>query len=363
MPNAVPTPLSMKPRRVTPLAPALGKPERPAEYAVLRYDTMPTVRGKECWWVITRRPIGIKHQPVISGSFISEGMTAAEAAHEVIRRVNEHFLASDEKLEICAAQKKVKNAVKEDQSVSRSLFGGAKENPHYLKLSQRAAALLTKRKTKLRAEMTPGDTTAGSDYRKTGKRTVYVDASMTEASGLVGAGYVIRDTYTNPSVDSEHLELEFGSLSTKYMRNGGSTHAELHAILSTLRGTKVLNSSVRHGQQSLLIVSDSKYAIEILNWLRYETELTIQENVIGIWKEAAEQILFLLHDIDVEFEWVKGHSDDLLNSAADSLAMAIRKSIESPHRGEDDIQFYRGRIVSQTVSALNMRGIKTEVIN
>jgi ribonuclease HI len=324
---------------------------------------MPTVRGKECAWVITRRPIGIKHQPVISGSFISEGMTASEAAHEVIRRINEHFLTSEETFEICAPQKKLKSAVREDQEESRSTFGGTKENPHYLKLSQRAAALLAKRKTKLRADMNPSETTNDSGYRKTDKRTVYVDASMTEASGLVGAGYVIRDAYVNPSVDSEYWELGFGSLSTKYMRNGGSTHAELNAILSVLRGTKVLNSSVRHGQQSLLIVSDSKYAIELLNWLRYGTELTIQESVLGVWTDAAEQILFLLHDIDVEFEWVKGHSDDLLNNAADRLAMAIRKSIESPHRGEDDIQFYRGQIVSQTVSALNMRGVHTAIVN
>lgn len=359
MPNAAPTPLSMKPRSLAPVQ----STERAAEYAVLRYDTMPTVRGKECWWVITRRPIGIKHQPVISGSFNSEGMTAIEAAREVIRRVNDYFLTSEEKLNICAPQKKLKAAIEEDHRLSASLYSGAKENPYYLKLSQRAAALLAKRKTKLRAEMTPCETTGEAESKKTNKRTVYVDASMTEASGLVGAGYVIRDAYTDQSSDLEQWELEFGSLSSKYMRNGGSTHAELSAIQSVLRGTKALNSSVRRGEQSLLVVSDSKYAIEILNWLRYGTEPMINETVLGIWKQAAEQILFLLHDIDVEFEWVKGHADDLLNNAADSLAISTRKSIESPHRNDDDIQFYRGRIVSQTVSALSMRGIKTEVID
>jgi ribonuclease HI len=337
-------------------------PEQPPEYAVLRHDSMPTARGKECFWVITRRPIGIKHQPVISGSFISEGMTAAEAAQEVIRRVNEQVSASGENLEICVPQKKLASAVLGNPGVSQGLFRGSKENPYYLKLGQRAASLLAKRKTQLRAEMTPNDAAGEGDQTKANKRTVYVDASMTEASGLVGAGYVIKDVYANPSMDSEHWALEFGSLSTKYMRNGGSTHAELSAINAALRGTKAINSSVRHGEQSLVIISDSKYAIEILNWLRYGTEPTIRESIMGIWKDIAEQILFLLHDVDVEFEWVKGHSDDLLNSAADSLAMAIRKSIESPHRNEEDIQFYRGRIVSQTVSALNMRGIKTEVI-
>lgn len=359
MPNAMPTPLSMKPRRTTTLGTATSKP---AEYAVLRHDMMPTARGKECAWVITRQPIGMKHQPDISGAFLSEGMSSSEAASEVIRRVNEHFLSSEDKVEICAPQKKLVAAISTEQADSGQMFGGTKGSPHYLKLSQRAAALLAKRKNKLRSEMLPSGSTE-DEYRKTGKRTVYVDASMTEASGLVGAGYVIRDAYANPSVTSEHWELEFGSLSTKYMRNGGSTHAELNAILSVLRGTKVLNSSVRYGQQSLVIISDSKYAIEMLNLLRYGIQPTFQESIMGIWKDTAEQILFLLHDVDAEFEWVKGHSEDLLNNAADGLAMAIRKSIESPQRNKDDMQFYRGRIVSQTVSALHMRGIKTEVVD
>lgn len=88
---------------------------------------------------------------------------------------------------------------------------------------------------------------------------------------------------------------------------------ELTAIL------KAMFYCLEGGYESATIYSDSKYAINSI------TEWNIEKKIKGQKKKNYDLIkeckyLFERQEIEFDFVWIKGHSDDYFNDMADSLA-------------------------------------------
>lgn len=86
-------------------------------------------------------------------------------------------------------------------------------------------------------------------------------------------------------------------------------------LLAVIEGLKVLKKP----KTEILIYSDSKYVVDTVErgWLwKWEKKDFKGKKNVDLWKEFIP--LYLLHD--VEFQWVKGHSDNIWNEKCDELA-------------------------------------------
>uniref|UniRef100_A0A6H1ZZ87 ribonuclease H n=1 Tax=viral metagenome TaxID=1070528 RepID=A0A6H1ZZ87_9ZZZZ len=102
-----------------------------------------------------------------------------------------------------------------------------------------------------------------------------------------------------------------------YMNNGlvegkqSNNTGELTAIL------KALSFAIGSGEEDVLIYSDSRYCIDSL------TIWDIEKRVKGKQKKnynLIKKILELTEEINVSFQWVRGHNENYYNELADSLA-------------------------------------------
>lgn len=87
--------------------------------------------------------------------------------------------------------------------------------------------------------------------------------------------------------------------------------------------TAVRELLLSHPTERLLIQADSVYMIKVFTeWLPKwrKRDMRIGSGKPAKNQDLIEQLDRLLTDRDVEWEWVKGHSDHALNNAADRLA-------------------------------------------
>jgi ribonuclease HI len=92
---------------------------------------------------------------------------------------------------------------------------------------------------------------------------------------------------------------------------------EIRAVLEALRG---------HGTGPVEIVSDSTYVVNCfrdrwwVKWQRNGWTNSQRQPVanVDLWQPLIESV----HDGDVTFRWVKGHSGDPMNDLVDRLAVA-----------------------------------------
>jgi len=98
-----------------------------------------------------------------------------------------------------------------------------------------------------------------------------------------------------------------GRVEGKQSNNTG----ELQAI------AEAVSYAIKENHESLLIYSDSRYCIDSL------TIWNIEKRKKGKKKANYDQIkgiLTLMEEIDVSFEWVRGHDGNYFNEIADQLA-------------------------------------------
>lgn len=83
---------------------------------------------------------------------------------------------------------------------------------------------------------------------------------------------------------------------------------------------KAIEYAISKGEESVFIYSDSRYCIDSL------TIWNIEKKKKGKKKanyDLIKSILALREQIDVDFEWVRGHNEDYYNEMADSLANQV----------------------------------------
>lgn len=103
-----------------------------------------------------------------------------------------------------------------------------------------------------------------------------------------------------------------------------NNRGELMAVLD------LLNSTVE-ADEDLKVFCDSKYVINALTkwmpgWKRKGWKKADGKDVLN--KDLLEQLDSALKDREVEFEWVKGHSNHAMNEAADDRARAAATSYQ-----------------------------------
>ncbi|KAI0392690.1 ribonuclease H-like protein [Xylariaceae sp. FL0594] len=169
------------------------------------------------------------------------------------------------------------------------------------------------KKTQARREPSDGLVIQGNSPEDSETLQVFTDGSSLSngragATAGVGVFFGVGDERNV----SERLE---GEVQT-------NQRAELTAIIRALESTKEVHK--------IRIFSDSKYSIECsTNWYRsWERNNWLRENGKEVLnQDLVKRIRSLIEERDAagfetQFQWVKGHSNDAGNSAADLLAVA-----------------------------------------
>ncbi len=143
--------------------------------------------------------------------------------------------------------------------------------------------------------------------------TAATDGACSGNPGPGGWGALIR--YEDGSID------EFGGYSPKTTNN----RMELQAALEVL---KRLKNIPRHPKMK--IRTDSKYLIDgltawIIGWKKKGWKTASGKPVLNrdLWEALDKERL-----IDVDFEYVKGHSGDIDNDRVDKIAVSFSKEID-----------------------------------
>lgn len=97
----------------------------------------------------------------------------------------------------------------------------------------------------------------------------------------------------------------------------------------------VIEAIKAHPNRPLLIVSDSQYVIMGATewWKKWESKGWKTANGkkpvmnLALWKE----LIALVRDADIHFEWVRGHSGDPMNERADELANGAIGVVGNPY--------------------------------
>lgn len=119
-------------------------------------------------------------------------------------------------------------------------------------------------------------------------------------------GYVVLENH-------EKIHEDCGLVKGKQTNNTGELMAIYEAIYYALE----------NNEESVTIYSDSRYCIDSLSiW-------NIEKKRKGEYKanyHLIKDILALMEDIDVSFEWVKGHDNNYFNEVADNLANSLLRT-------------------------------------
>jgi len=116
-------------------------------------------------------------------------------------------------------------------------------------------------------------------------------------------GYVVVE---NDIIISE----DNGFVRGKQSNNTGELTAIAEAILY----------AIKNDYDEVLIYSDSRYSIDSLTVWNIEKRRKGQKKANY---DLIKDILGLMGQIDVSFEWVKGHSENYLNDYADRLSIEL----------------------------------------
>lgn len=136
------------------------------------------------------------------------------------------------------------------------------------------------------------------------KVLIYTDGGCAPNPGIGGYGVVIQ--YEDKSI----LELSQGYIATTNNRM---------ELLSVIKALEVINE-----KSKILIKSDSKYVIDPINkkwinrWIKNNWQLKKNKYVknVDLWI----QLVKLIKKHDIEFKWIKGHSNHEVNNRCDKLA-------------------------------------------
>ncbi len=136
------------------------------------------------------------------------------------------------------------------------------------------------------------------------KCTIWADGSCPGNPGKGGLAYVIVN-HSDNDVQTSYSE------GYRYTTNN---RMELLSIIKALESLKSISV------EKILIKSDSTYALNTLStWIwKWETKNYLGRSNIDLLKRA---IVILRHfDKKLNFEWVKGHSNIILNEVCDVMA-------------------------------------------
>ncbi len=138
---------------------------------------------------------------------------------------------------------------------------------------------------------------------------IYSDGSSLTNPGIGGWGFVIL-------MDGESF-YEGGQAAGKSTNN----QMELTAVIKALQTIPITNVPIT-------VISDSKYVVDgaskwMKNWIKKDWR-----NVknVEFWKELDD----LITNLDVTFEWVRGHSGNRWNEFVDQIAGNAARGVETP---------------------------------
>ena len=139
----------------------------------------------------------------------------------------------------------------------------------------------------------------------------------------------------NPGVGGFGAILRFGKLEKKIQGAHSHTTNNQMEMLAVIRALEALNERCE-----VEIYTDSKYVMNgittwIQNWLRNDWKNAQKKPVKnkGLW----QRMLTVIEKHDVSWHWVRGHTGDVYNEKADSLA---RNAIDKLRKGEFTDEFF-----------------------
>ncbi|PZU81189.1 MAG: ribonuclease HI [Shinella sp.] len=152
---------------------------------------------------------------------------------------------------------------------------------------------------------------------------VHTDGSCLHNPGPGGWGAIV--CFWNGETLTERVELSDADLSTT---NNKMELSAVLAVLQYIRGRPDFDRSTH-----ITVISDSRYVVDgfaqwLPNWVRNGWRSSDKKPVKNqeLWK-ASE---FATTGLSLAFKWVKGHSGDPENEAADALARAAVDSLLTP---------------------------------
>lgn len=146
--------------------------------------------------------------------------------------------------------------------------------------------------------------------------TLACDASRGKGKSVNGCGWILA--YGNGA------DPVIGAYTT-VSDHGGIRAGELAAIRRGLQATLNLHPVLRDGIGSLTVLTDSKDALDLLERVAADYNLTGEDNDS---LQECRRILGSARGIDIRFEWVRGHNGHALNELADRLAVLARRNRE-----------------------------------
>lgn len=332
---------------------------------VLRFAMGPEEQDKPliCYWTVARSDSELQddEEPEIQ-SFNADSMSKDEAAKQVVLLAMERLIENGVRdFNIYIDQEPLRRHIENIQDIfpelrilKHSNRAGISHNLRVREHLNNVVIPLFSERDKRVHEEKENDRLASLSTQ----RSVYVDASLATGGADVGFGCVIKDIITDTETGEQYWNLTYDAAMTIIANNDGSTGAELQAILETLKMPELLNKDIREGRRSLTFLSDSRWGIELLNALRHGTEPKIDEKIKANWWIRAERIVKKLDEIEnVEFKWVKGHGTDLLNDAADRLALSQRRN-EQADIPLETREVIKKNIILDTLESLSAKGIK-----
>jgi ribonuclease HI len=142
---------------------------------------------------------------------------------------------------------------------------------------------------------------------------IATDASVGHRTAWAGHGWVLDF--------GRGLPLRAG---LKAVSGGSILESELRAIRLALNAGKNAHTGVLDGSCAVTVSSDNLTAVNMLNaGSLHRGQLTLA------CLDEVERIRTLVAFADVQFRWVKGHSDHRLNNFADRLAVMARRHKEA----------------------------------
>lgn len=146
---------------------------------------------------------------------------------------------------------------------------------------------------------------------------IYTDGSSLSNPGYCGAAYIILSGKTKIKEESIPIGERTNNI------------AELTAVIHALKDIKTMNPG------KVLVIADSQYVVKgatqwYKSWQRNGWKSSSGKKVLNIelWKE----LVSLIEQLDVDFEWVKGHDENEYNEQVDKLA---KKAAETARKGDN----------------------------
>jgi ribonuclease HI len=186
---------------------------------------------------------------------------------------------------------------------------------------------------------------------------IYTDGSSFQSPRVGGIG--IRFVWIDSTGDDQVQDVQFAGY-----KNATNNQMELQACIMALKETSRLQLT-SFGIIKIIIFTDSLYICENIGkakfeWPKQKWFLRSGRPVSNAeqWKELVKCIRDI--KILVDFQWVKGHSKNLHNNAADKMA---KQSAKLPINNPLSIVHVRRKLTSQSVGigSVEMRGQRMSI--